>query len=280
MKKEYDHIIAQHYDKEAKKKGFSACSTMADEITRKLETEAIINFVKECLARRTAGGISGPAIILDVGCGNGYTLETLLNKYPEQKYIGIEKSPKLRQLAKTRLSFHRNVDIRAGDIRDNDFIEPNSVDILICQRVIINLLAEEDQYLALDNIIRAVVYANAQCEGGKLLFIEGFKSSLANLNKARNEFDLPSINPAYHNLYLPDNFFSRPDIRAFDRDGSLSAPNFLSTHYFVSRVLHPIFTSGKPLERNSEFVKFFSQALHQFVGDYSPLKLYMFEKVR
>jgi len=278
MKREYDKIIDQHYKKEAKEKGLSSCSTMADEITRKTETDAIINFVGECLSCRKSEGLSDPAIILDVGCGNGYTIEVLLTNYPEQRYIGIEKSAELRGLANNRFLYHENVTIRNGDIRNENFIE-SKVDILICQRVIMNLLAEEDQHLALDNIIRAVASANTHQEGGKLLFIEGFKSSLANLNKARNEFDLQPISPAYHNLYLSDNFFDRPDIRPFVRDGSLFPSNFLSTHYFVSRVLHPILISGKPFKRNTEFVRFFSLALNQFVGDYSPLKLYMFEKV-
>lgn len=280
MQREYDQIIDQHYEKEAKEKGLSSCSTMSDEITRKVETDAIIDFVRECLSCRKAEGLSGPALILDVGCGNGYTLEVLLNKYPEHKFIGIENSAKLRELANTRFTSHENVNIKPGDIRDQNFIDSNSVDILICQRVIINLLSEEDQYLALDNIIKAVAPKNAQQNGGKLLFIESFKSALANLNKARDEFELPPISPAHHNLYLPDNFFDRSDIRPFVRDGSLSPPNFLSTHYFVSRVLHPILTSGKPSQRNTEFVRFFSLALNQFVGDYAPLKLHMFEKVR
>jgi SAM-dependent methyltransferase len=279
MKKEYDNIVNQHYEKEAKDKGLSSCATMADEITRKAETDAIIGFVRESLSCRKAEGLSGPAVILDVGCGNGYTLEVLLTNYPEQRYIGIEKTKKLRELAKSRFIYNENVNIRAGDIRDKQFIELNSVDILICQRVIINLLDEEDQLLALDNMIGTVVPANSYEGGGKLLFIEGFKSPLAILNKARSEFDLLPILPAYHNLYLPDNFFDRADIRPFIRDGYLSPSNFLSTHYFISRVLHPILTSGKPLKRNSEFVRFFNQALNQFIGEYSPLKLYMFEKV-
>lgn len=280
MKREYDHIIDQHYEKEAKEKGLSSCSTMADEITRKTETDAIIDFVGECIKCRKAEGLSDPAIITDVGCGNGYTLEILQTNYPEQTYIGIEKSPKLRALAKSRFIYHENVNIRNGDIRKKNFIESNVVDILICQRVIVNLLSEEDQLIALDNIISAVSPGSYSRGAGKLLFIEGFKSPLANLNKAREEFDLPSILPPHHNLYLPNNFFDRSDIKLFVRNGYLSPSNFLSTHYYVSRVLHPILTSNKPLKRNSEFVSFFSQALNQFVGEYSPLKLYMFVKVQ
>jgi SAM-dependent methyltransferase len=280
MDREYDQVISQHYEKVADEHGLSPSSTMADEITRQAETRAIIEFVGECLRRRQAEGLSDPAIIMDVGCGNGYTLEVLLNQYPEPRYVGIEKSDKLRALAETRFSDYEGIIIKAGDIRNNNFFEDNSVDIMICQRVIINLLSEEDQFLALDNIIRSVKPAIVGRSGGKLIFIEGFKGSLANLNRARNEFDLPPILASHHNLYLPDNFFDRSDIIPFVSNDYLSPPNFLSTHYYVSRVLHPIVAYGKPEKRNSEFVRFFSRALNQFVGDYSPLKLYMFEKVQ
>jgi SAM-dependent methyltransferase len=279
MNRKYDQVIGQHYEKVADEHGLSPSSTMADEITRQAETRAIVEFVGDCLRRRKAEGLSDPARIMDVGCGNGYTLETLLNQYPEQRYVGIEKSDKLRALAETRFIDHVNVIIKAGDIRNNNFFGDHSVDILVCQRVIINLLDEEDQFIALSNIVRSVEPAIDRRSGGKLLFIEGFKSSLANLNRARDEFDLPPILAAHHNLYLPDIIFDRSDLTPIINNGHLPPPNFLSTHYFVSRVLHPVLTYGKPVKRNSEFVRFFSEALNQFIGEYSPLKLYMFEKV-
>ena len=45
MKRKYDKTIQQHYQKVAEDCGLSATSTMADEITRKYETEAILQFV-------------------------------------------------------------------------------------------------------------------------------------------------------------------------------------------------------------------------------------------
>lgn len=279
MKKEYDKTIDQHYKDVAKEHGLSSTSTMSDEITRALETEAISQFVGVSLRLRQAKGSTEPATIIDVGCGNGYTLETLSNKYPDHNYVGIEKSDELRKLASLRFDANDRVSIQEGDIRDRDFSKGTTADILICQRVLINLLAIADQKEALSNIVDSVKSPSASRSGGTLLFIESFSSSLARLNEARSEFDLPHIPPAHHNLYLPDDFFKVQQLEPFRTDGFFIPSNFLSTHYYVTRVLHAIFTpEDKPFKRNSEFVKFFTGALNQNVGDYSPLKLYIFEK--
>ncbi len=277
-KKEYDRTIEQHYQDVAKEHGLSAASTMSDEITRDLETDAITQFVGESLRLRQIEGSSGKATIMDVGCGNGYTLDVLSNKYPDQNYVGIEKSDELRSLASSRFVENNNVKIFEGDIRDKDFAKTITADILISQRVLVNLLEKDDQKLALHNIINAVNSPNSWRSGGTLLFVECFLSPLARLNDARSEFDLQPISPAHHNLYLPDDFFEIPRLKPLQTDRLFTPPHFLSTHYYVTRVLHPIFTHDKPFKRNSEFVRFFSYALNQNAGDYSPLKLYMFEK--
>jgi len=281
MKKGYDEIINQHYKEVAKEYGHSSKSTMLDEITRHMETEAIIQFVGESLRLHESDDSSETATIMDVGCGNGYTLDQLVSQYPNQNYVGIEKSNELRALASLRFQGNDKVKILEGDIRDKDFAKGINADILVCQRVLINLLAIEDQKYALNNIVAVVQSASSWKAEGTLLFIEGFVSPLTRLNKARSEFNLPPIPPSHHNLYLPDDFFEIPQLRPLRTDSLLPPPNFLSTHYYVARVLHTIFTpENEPLNRNSEFAKFFTHALNQNVGDYSPLKLYIFENTK
>lgn len=278
MQKEYDKKIAQHYSLVAKEQGLSSTSTMADEVTRDLETRAIIRFVGECLKARRAQGLNERAVIMDVGCGNGYTLSVLAKQYPGQRFVGVEKSDELRALASSRFKKTKNVEILKGDIREKHIAKNVVADILICQRVLINLLDLKDQKSALNNIVNAVAAPQARKPGGRLLFLEGFMSSLERLNEARGEFDLPRIPQAHHNLYLPDDFFEVPRLKPVGTDGP-TPPNFLSTHYYVTRVLHPVFTQNKAFKRNSEFVRFFTAALNQNAGDYSSLKLHMFEKV-
>jgi len=282
LKKNYDELINRHYRNIAKDHGLSSTSTMADEITRTLETESILQFVEESLILRKADNLSGStkAIIVDVGCGNGYTLERLSQKYPKEKFVGIEISNELRALATARFKMNNMVEILDGDIRDNSFADNIIADIIICQRVLINLLSTEDQKKALNNIVAVAKPSDAQRSGGTLLFIESFAAPLARLNEARREFDLPPIVPAHHNLYLPDDFFQIDQLRPFRSDEKLPPPNFLSTHYYVTRVLHPILTpENKQFKRNSEFVNFLSAALKANAGDYSPLKLYAFDKI-
>jgi len=278
MHKEYDEIIDQHYKEVAKEYGQSSKSTMLDETTRHMETEAIIQFVGESLRLLKSEGSSEPATIMDVGCGNGYTLDQLVSQYPDQNYVGIEKSNELRALTLSRFQGNDSVKILEGDIRDKDFAKGITADILVCQRVLINLLDIEDQKYALSNIVAVVKSASSRRSGGTILFIECFVNPLTQLNIARSEFNLPPIPPSHHNLYLPDDFFEIPQLRPLRSDGLLTPPNFLSTHYYVARVLHSAFTpDNKPLNRNSEFAKFFTHALNPNVGDYSPLKLYVFE---
>ena len=277
--KNYDDIITKHYKKIAEQEGDKSTSTMVDVITREKETRVIVDFVGDSLRNRKAENNQDSALIMDIGCGNGYTLEVLANQYPKEKFIGVEKTKELRELAISRFENMENVSIMGGDIRNSNFAKGKIADILICQRVIINLLNENDQKQALKNIASVVIKPHTWQSGGTLLFLESFSSSLSKLNEAREEFDLPAIKQAHHNLYLQDNFFDIPELKKVVTDGCIAPQNFLSTHYYVTRVLHPIFIKDRPIKRNSEFVNFFTQALQGTDGDYSPLKLYTFERI-
>ena len=87
-----DDLIAEHYKKVAQQEGQNSTSTMADTITREKETRAIVDFVGDSLRHRKAENNQQPAKIMDVGCGNGYTLEALSSQYPNEIFIGVEKT--------------------------------------------------------------------------------------------------------------------------------------------------------------------------------------------
>lgn len=271
---DYDEAVTQHYRKVAEADGLSSTSTMADNITRATETKAIISYVRAALARRKSSGEMEPAVVMDVGCGNGYTLEVLSKEFPECQFVGVEKSDELRELAVSRFVDSDTVSVFGGDLRDPDFSQGKIADILVCQRVLINLLDPSDQKQGYRNVIGTVK------KGGSMLFIECFTSSLNNLNVAREEFDLEPIPPAHHNLYLEDDFFQEEGVtvHGLDEFGFSLPENFLSTHFYVTRVLHPVITNNAPFKRNSEFVNFFSAALVPCAGDYAPLKLTVLEK--
>ena len=277
----YDVEIKKHYDRVADTDKDAASSTMADLHVRETETKFIEQQIKDFTRQQKNQDLigKGPATgsdeakkfsILDVGCGNGYTLENLSNAFPDFHFQGIEFNDALREIANQRFAKKNNVSINKGDIRNIDSLPEEKVDILICQRVLINLLDENDQKSALDNLIKVVK------PNGLLIFIECFKSGLDHLNSARQEFDLEALSPAHHNLYLSDAFFDHTLLLELDHSQAES----FSTHYFVSRVLHQAFLNAtqKELIRNSHFVSFFSKALPPDVGRYSPLKMLSFLK--
>ncbi|MBR1130058.1 class I SAM-dependent methyltransferase [Bradyrhizobium iriomotense] len=266
----YDQAIRAHYDSVAGKAGLSPQSTMEDERLRALETEAIHGFVEaaaRALLARTPP-LEGVRLV-DVGCGNGYTLSTLAEKRGLSQLVGIEQNDSQRMLASQR----PGVEIRAGDVRQPRFYD-DLADIVVCQRVLINLLDLRDQQAALANIIDIVR------PGGYLIFIECFELALANLNAARQEFGFSLIPPAEHNLYLPDDFFETKRLLPLREPFWEITPQHFSTHYFTSRVLHDIALNacGAEFRRNSHFVRFMSQALPSGIGDYAPLKVMAFRK--
>ena len=71
----YDKIIKDHYDSVAEIDKGSASSTMSNNFIRSSETNFIIDQIRLYLNKQqlTDNDVS----LLDVGCGNGYTLDTL-----------------------------------------------------------------------------------------------------------------------------------------------------------------------------------------------------------
>jgi ubiquinone/menaquinone biosynthesis C-methylase UbiE len=269
----YDRNIAQHYAQVAQDSGLSSVATMADETIRATETSAILEFIASALkTRETLGESNRKYSLADVGCGNGYTLGEIAKAFPALELTGVEHNAELRALAKQRLADTGIAIIRSGDIRDPGFQGDQTFDLLICQRVIINLLDAEDQKSALRNIVRAVK------PGGAMLFIEAFKTGLAEVNSARDEFGLTAIPPAIHNLYLDDDFFTDSELTQFSAEGWTFAANHLSTHYFVTRVLNPLLLGDRPFKRNSAFARFFTAALPPAVGNFDQLRIQAFRR--
>ena len=268
MQRDYDQAVNDHYTRVAEEEADSPLATMADETVRGHETDTIALFVEEAATRLKQRG-GGQLRVLDVGCGNGYTMGVLHEKFPDVSLIGVEKNDALREIAAGR--FDKGVvNVLSGDIRVDAFFGAEPFDLVICQRVIINLLDPKDQSTALVNITRAAK------PDGLLLFVEAFQSGLDNLNRARAEFDLGAIPPAHHNLYLNDDFFKIDELSPYVSDSWDVPENLMSTHYFVSRVFHPVVLGNRAFDRNSEFVKFFTKALPTGVGDYSQIKLLPF----
>ena len=266
MPSSYDTTIREHYDRIAAKHGLSSASTMEDAHIRAAETAAIDGFVAFVAARFTR-----PLTIVDVGCGNGFTLAHLAAQNSRNRHIGIEQNARLLALAKEQTKAQPSVSIRKGDIRKS--LPRLQADLVICQRVLINILEPKDQRAALANI------AALAKPGGFLMFVEAFQQGLDNLNEARAELGLAPLPPAHHNRYLASGIFRSAGLREF-HDAGLMPRNHLSTHFYVSRLMHEVARgiANTPFRHNSHFVGFWTAALPPGIGDYAQVQFRYFRK--
>ena len=179
---------------------------MSNNFIRNSETDFIVNQINLYLKKQQINDKN--ISLIDVGCGNGYTLETLSKTFTFDFY-GIELTDSLRKIANDRLKNY-GIKINKGDIRKSSDLQEKKFQILLSQRVLINLLNRDDQLKALDNLIAAVK------KGELLIFIECFNTPLYHLNKCRKDFLLDPMSPSHHNLYLQDKIFNNKNIEIFD----------------------------------------------------------------
>lgn len=262
----YEDLILEHYRKQAEAHRLEPSSTMADATTRDLEIRAIL----ACLAYAVPL-VGEDASLLEIGCGNGYLLELLSERFPSLRLTGVDYSPDMVELAAAREV--PRCEVRREDVRALPFATA-SFDVLVAERCLINLLDPADQAQAIGEVCRVVR------PGGFAVLIEAFTDGLANLNKARTELGLDENQPPYHNRWFDKvEFLSAMGgaMREVAGDGvELPPRNFLSTHYFFSRVMYPAVTKREILY-NTEFVKFF-----QFLpphGELSPIQLFFLERL-
>lgn len=264
----YTGVILEHYRKEAEQYGKDASSTMRDEITRGREVAGVVRTL-EWLASR---GVD-VSTILDIGCGNGFLLEVLRGKRPDSKLTGLEYTPEMVAIAQQRGV--ARCDIVQGDVRELPFAA-GTWDVVVTERCIINVMDRDHQANSLREVARVLK------KGGHFLCIEAFEDSLDELNAARDELGLPPNEVPYHNLWFGKEWFLRtiePDFEIVDvaaaNDPTLPTPNFLSSHYFISRAVYPAVTKREVLY-NTHFVKFFSTLPP--MGDYAPIQFYVLRK--
>ena len=264
----YEEAILEHYREQAAEYGLEPTSTMLDQTTREKELNAVLS----CLAyaRRT---MNGPISLLEIGCGNGYLLKTIRARFSDVRLTGVDYSPDMVALAEQRNI--ENCRICRADIGALDFGE-GSFHFIASERCIINLLAREDQYKAIHELHRVLK------PGGLLVLIESFSDGLENLNRARSELGLSDNTVPHHNLWFDKTDFLATIGTLFEvisdeeliREGMMTS-NFLSSHYFLSRVVYPCITQREVLY-NTEFVKFFKFLAP--IGNYSPIQLFVLRK--
>ena len=265
-----DELVRAHYRHVAESHGASPRSGMEDDYVREKELEWISR-CQDLLRLRH----HQPLQILDLGCGNGYALARLSDKPLPDRYWGVDFSEDLLEIAKSRnLS---GCVLMQGDARRLAF-EAETFDFVYTERCLINILDPREQIQAVHEIARVLK------SGGDYLMIECFSDGLANNNKARADCGLPAITEAPHNRYFEKevlfaetrNIFKVIDSAEFATAAPF-ASNFLSSYYFISRVLYPALLQGGEVVRNSEVAKFFS--FLPPIGNYSPIQAFVLRKI-
>ena len=265
-----DELVRAHYRQVAQTHGASPRSSMEDDHVRERELEWISSY-HNLLRQRC----QRPLNILDLGCGNGYALTTLLRTASPDHFWGVDFSEELLRIAESRSL--PNCILMEGDARQLAF-DTDTFDFVYTERCLINILEPQEQIQAIREIGRILR------PGGDYLMIECFTDGLANNNKARADCGLPPIKEAHHNKYFDKDacfagvrdVFSVLDTTELGSHISLR-PNFLSSYYFVSRVLYPALLHGGEVFRNSEVAKFFS--FLPPIGNYSPIQAFVLRKI-
>jgi SAM-dependent methyltransferase len=266
MRSEMDERILDHYRQEASEHDLRPTSTMKDETTREFEIRSIMDCLDHVAARASIGSV------LEIGCGNGYLLSLVRDRFPAIDLVGIDFSPDMVELARARGI--ASCEIAVGDVRELAFPDAH-FDVVVSERCLINLLDVEGQRVALEELARVLA------PGGHLVLIEAFTDAADDLNRARDELGLPPIPMTHHNLWIDKPWFlglieGRFEIVSSANDDGAPPPhNFLSTHFFVSRVLYPAVTRAE-LRYNTAFVKFFRFLPPE--GNFAPIQLFLLRR--
>jgi ubiquinone/menaquinone biosynthesis C-methylase UbiE len=258
----YSDVILAHYRREAETHGTDATSTMKDGVTRGREIEGVKDVMRVLRER------GGTQRVVDIGCGNGYLLEVLRHEFHDLDLVGIEYTPEMVELARSR---HVTAcDIERGNVCELPFRDA-SFDAVISERCIINVMDRGDQERAFAEVARILR------PGGNAVCIEAFTDGLAELNAARAELGLPPNVVPHHNLWFEKDWFLRIVGERFEivSDAAFPPTNFLSSHYFISRVLYPSITK-REIIYNAHLVRFF--AFLPPMGNYSPIQFHVLRK--
>lgn len=171
--------------------------------------------------------------IVDIGCGDGEATIQYARKV--KACIGIERSNFLRNLATKAASKAglNNITLKKGDILTLRVKE--KFDVVITQRLLINLLSWKEQQKSLVNIY------NFLKPGGLYIMIENTSDSFCALNEMRADVGIPPIPQHWHNR-----FFDYPKLENF-LEGKFQILKVwdLGLYYFLTRVYTQMFASFK-----------------------------------
>ena len=237
-------------------------STTNDVYLRELEIQTIIKALRLLLW-------SGPAKVLDVGCGDGYATLNVARELPEFTFAGIDYSANMIRMAQERLAdmpfLKKRLEFKVGDVLDlGAACGETTFDAVVSDRCLINLASPEDQRQAIKEIARHVA------SGGYYLAVENFMEGQNAMNQARAAVGLPEIPVRWHNLYFSEAEFIEFAEPEFE---FLQFKDFSSAYYFATRVIYTALCQGTGEEID------YRHPVHQlavklpWTGNFSPIRM-------
>lgn len=167
--------------------------------------------------------------VADIGCGDGTTSVRIAPSV--KSVIALERSDYLRKLASKNILDNKikNIAVVSGDILNMNF--QNEFDVVITERVIINLPSWKHQKKAILNIHRSLK------RGGIYLMIENTHEAHIALNKTRKAVGLKPIGLHWHNVFLYKNKL----IKFLNGKFKIIGHSGFSLYYFLTRVYMQMF---------------------------------------
>lgn len=262
---ERSNYVKNYYDS---LDGANKYATSPDFNLRELEIDYIL---KNCKGKN----------ILDLGCGNGYTLMRIA-QIIKGKLIGVDFSKSLIKGANTLLEqYPGTLETKPMFFcADATTFQPdsgfNSIDTIISERFILNLPTEEMQFEAIRHIHKLLV------PKGIYIMIEGSKDGLTKLNNLRESIGLSKImDRGKHNL--SSRKFEDKQIEVF-LSGlfKISSIKTFDLFYIISRIVYPDFI--KPEDPTySHYINETARKLEQLIDFPSQgighIKCYTLEKI-
>lgn len=245
-------------------------ATSRDFHARELEIQAILKSLGE------------KESILDLACGNGYTLLSLAKQLDNWNMRGVDFSDNLIEGAnylreegggglKSQPEFICN-----DAVKYLNNLEDESVGYVITQRFIQNLPSDKWQKKVVKDIYRVLK------KGGRYLMCEGSLEGFNHLNEIRERVGL-SIIPAttidnIASIRIVDSKFenfaqSEVGFKLADKLG-------MSTYFIISRILHPLMVAPDRPHFDSKFNEYgrLIQENMDFAPGYGSNVLWVFEK--
>ena len=225
-----------------------------DELLVELEVATLAKHLKRAGCRQ----------VLDIGCGNGATIRSLVKQGVKCQLSGMDFSPSMVKAA-MKLSRHTFVE---GDA--SCFNLSKKYDAAYSVRCLINLETAKKQVSALKCI------ANHLKPGALYYCVEPFREGVDEINRVRMQNKLEAIEMPWHNNYLSMKviYASKTFFKV------VGVEHFASTYYLASRLFNAL--SARQMKRNPKYRDPINLASAKMpvLGEYAPHRLVILQKTK